>query len=66
MLYFFRLQIICYSLCKTLHKRGKLQWPKKVDEAIEELSEQQYRWLLEGLSIFQTKAVKEAKAGYMF
>ena len=52
-----------------LYKRiehGKLQWPRKVEEAIEELNEQQYRWLLEGLSIFQPKAVKEAEAGYMF
>ena len=44
-----------------LYKRindGKLKWPRKSEE-IMKLSNQQLRWLLEGLSIIQPNAVKK-------
>ena len=43
-----------------LYKRienGKYQWPRNNKEA-QELTPQQYRWLMEGLSIDQPKAHK--------
>ena len=43
-----------------LYKRlesGKFQWPRTGDEA-QKLTAQQYRWLMEGLSIEQPKAHK--------
>lgn len=46
-----------------LYKRleeGKLQWPMKTAE-VKELSNQQIRWLLEGLSIEQKRAIRPAK-----
>lgn len=48
-----------------LYKRfesGGIQWPRSADE-MQELNTQQYRWLMEGLSIVQPKALKEI-SGY--
>ncbi|MGI6298253.1 MAG: IS66 family insertion sequence element accessory protein TnpB [Saccharofermentanales bacterium] len=42
-----------------LYKRlegGSFQWPRS-EKDVRELSRQQYRWLLEGLSIEQKKAI---------
>lgn len=42
-----------------LYKRfetGRLQWPRNESE-LEDLSIQQYRWLLEGLSIYQKNTI---------
>lgn len=47
-----------------LYKRlesGRYQWPRNVHEVMS-MSSQQYRWLMEGLSIYQKKAVKSVKA----
>lgn len=44
-----------------LYKRlesGSFQWPRTQDE-IQKISQQEFRWLLEGLSINQPKAVKK-------
>ena len=44
-----------------LYKRieqGKFQWPRTTDEVMQ-MTPQQFRWLMEGLSIFQSKAVSE-------
>lgn len=44
-----------------LYKRlenGRFQWPK-TQEDVRKISVQEYRWLLEGLSIDQPKAVKK-------
>ena len=44
-----------------LYKRlenGKFQWPR-TQEDVRKISVQEYRWLLEGLSIDQPKAVKK-------
>lgn len=53
-----------------LYKRlenGKLKWPREDEEqSILLLNHQQYRWLLEGLSIIQPKAVKHAEVGHLF
>lgn len=46
-----------------LYKRlenGSFQWPKD-PEAVRSISKQELRWLLEGLSIDQPKAVKRLK-----
>lgn len=48
-----------------LYKRlenGKLQWPTKVDE-VRELTAQQLRWLLEGLSVEQKRVIRPAETG---
>jgi len=48
-----------------LYKRlenGKFQWPRSADE-VQKLTPQQYRWLMEGLSIHQKKVIREGKAG---
>ena len=42
-----------------LYKRlesGKYQWPRTTEE-LKELTSQQFRWLMEGLSIYQKKAI---------
>jgi len=48
-----------------LYKRldnGKLQWPKD-EQAVRNLSQQELRWLLEGLSIQQPKAIQPSSKG---
>ena len=43
-----------------LYKRletGKFQWPRN-EEEVKAISTQQYKWLMEGLSIDQKKAIK--------
>ena len=39
-------------------ERGKFQWPRSESEVLA-LSPQQYRWLMEGLSIEQKKAIPQ-------
>jgi len=39
-------------------KTEVLQWPRTTDEA-REITPQQYRWLIEGLSIDQKKVIQE-------
>ena len=46
-----------------LYKRldsGKFQWPRNESE-VRDLTRQQFRWLMEGLSIDQPKAIKQAR-----
>ena len=48
-----------------LYKRlenGVFQWPRSVQE-VKEMTPQEYRWLMEGLSIYQKKKVLPAKGG---
>lgn len=50
-----------------LYKRlesGKLQWPRKQAE-VKRLTSQELRWLLEGLSLQQPKALKLVTPGYL-
>ena len=47
-----------------LYKRledGRYQWPRSREE-VQQLSEQEYRWLMEGLSIIQPKAHRKVSA----
>ena len=47
-----------------LYKRledGRYQWPRSQEE-VRQLTEQQYRWLMEGLSIVQPKAHRKVSA----
>ncbi|MCR5452763.1 MAG: IS66 family insertion sequence element accessory protein TnpB [Lachnospiraceae bacterium] len=36
---------------------GKFQWPRKISE-VRALSRQEFRWLMEGLSVEQPKAIR--------
>lgn len=45
-------------------ENGRLKWPKDQNE-MKELTSQQLRWLLEGLSINQTVTIKPAAQGYI-
>jgi transposase len=45
-------------------ERGRYQWPRHASEA-RRISEQQLRWLLEGLSIEQPKALAGIKPKYI-
>ena len=46
-------------------ENGRYRWPRNECEA-KELSEQQLRWLLEGLEIEQKKAIKPGKCGALY
>ena len=51
-----------------LYKRlenGQYQWPDTPEDLLE-ISEQQLRWLTEGLSISQPKAVQKVSPAYSF
>ena len=51
-----------------LYKRlenGKFQWPRSEDE-LRPITQQQFRWLMEGLQIEQKKLIKPAKIGSIF
>ena len=43
---------------------SKLQWPKNSEDMIQ-IDERQLRWLLEGLSIHQPKAVIKSESGHI-
>ena len=60
-----RMKVLLYEgdgwlLCYKRFTDGKLQWPRSEKEA-RDLTPQQYRWLMEGLSIDQPKAIQPAK-----
>ena len=44
-------------LYKRLDSDGRFQWPRNVSE-VRPLSRQEFRWLMEGLSIEQPKAIR--------
>ena len=46
----------------SLSGEGNLQWPRNQEE-VKKLTSQELRWLLEGLSIQQPKAIKPAHKG---
>ena len=51
-----------------LYKRlesGTFKWPKSADEKFLEISEQQLKWLLEGLKMEQNTAFKESRKMYV-
>lgn len=50
-----------------LYKRletGSVQWPRSSD-AVQALNPQQFRWLLEGLSIYQPRAIPSLERIYL-
>mgnify|MGYP000846507259 FL=1 len=49
-----------WLLCYKRFTDGKLQWPRSTSEACT-LTPQQYRWLMEGLSIDQKKVILPVK-----
>lgn len=49
--------ILCY---KRLTGAGRFQWPRSTQEA-KQISERQFRWLMEGLSIEQKKLISSAR-----
>ena len=49
-----------WLLCYKRYTDGKLQWPRSEKEA-RDLTPQQYRWLMEGLSIEQKKVIQKLK-----
>ena len=49
-----------WLLCYKRFTNGRLQWPRTADE-VKDLTEQQYRWLMEGLSICQKKVISKVK-----
>lgn len=53
-----------FVLLYKRYENGSLKWPRDENE-VRELSPQQLRWLLEGLSIDQPKAVKNIDAKYV-
>ena len=49
-----------WLLCYKRFTDGRLQWPRSEQEA-KKLTPQQYRWLMEGLSIEQKKVISKVK-----
>ncbi|EFU73800.1 hypothetical protein HMPREF9088_1368 [Enterococcus italicus DSM 15952] len=49
-------------LCYKRLENGTLKWPRKKEE-VRSLTAQQVRWLLEGLSIDQPKAILSGSKG---
>ena len=49
-----------WLLCYKRFTDGRLQWPRNEQEA-RDLTSQQYRWLMEGLSIEQKKVISKVK-----
>ena len=51
-----------------LYKRlsnGRFQWPRNKEE-LAQITPQQFRWLMEGLSIYPAKMIKNTKPGSLF
>ena len=51
-----------------LYKRlegGRYQWPRTTEE-LKELTPQQFRWLMEGLSIYQKKVIRPVQKQLVF
>ena len=51
--------VFLFLLYKRLDN-GRFQWPRNKTEA-EQITAEQYTWLMQGLSIEQPKAIKKAK-----
>lgn len=49
-----------WLLCYKRFANGHLRWPR-TEQEVKDISEQQYRWLMDGLAIEQKKAVSQVK-----
>ena len=49
-----------WLLCYKRFTKGRLRWPRNEQE-VKDLTAQQYRWLMEGLSIEQKKVITKVK-----
>jgi transposase len=49
-------------LYKRLDSNSSYQWPRSAEE-VQEITQQQYRWLMEGLQIDPKKAIGKSAAG---
>jgi transposase len=54
-----------YVLVYKRLSNSRFQWPRK-EEDLKQITTQEYRWLMEGLSIYQTKAIQRTKQRPMF
>lgn len=54
-----------YLLLYKRLENGRYKWPRTESE-LKELTEQQFRWLLEGLSIYQKDAFKKIEQELLF
>ena len=54
-----------YILLYKRLENGSYQWPRTTDE-LKELTQQQFRWLMEGLSIYQKKAIQPVENQLIF
>ncbi len=52
-------------LYKRLSSQNRFQWPRKEDE-LKSITSQQFRWLLEGLSIEQKKTIRKGRPETLF
>ena len=54
------LQVVCQKphVYKRLSTDSRFQWPRSEDE-LKEITPQQFKWLMEGLSIAPKKKIKE-------
>ena len=65
-----RIKALCYEgdgyilLYKRLENGGRFKWPRRESEA-KQITNRQLRWLLEGLSIDQPKALFPAQPKYI-
>ena len=57
------LQVVCQKphVYKRLSTDSRFQWPRSEDE-LKEITPQQFKWLMEGLSIAPKKKIKELTA----
>ena len=57
------LQVVCQKphVYKRLSTDSRFQWPRSEDE-LKEITPQQFKWLMEGLSIAPKKQIKELTA----
>ena len=57
------LQVVCQKphVYKRLSTDSRFQWPRSEDE-LKEITHQQFKWLMEGLSIAPKKKIKELTA----
>jgi len=54
-----------YVLVYKRLSNNRFKWPRNEDD-LKQITAQEYRWLMEGLSIYQTKAIRETKQKPVF